>query len=243
MKIGEGSKTWIVLKDLPLIGDIRINEVVVKGWIIIAVVALLCIFLTRGLRTKNPKKKQIIAEKLIITLDNLVSGTMGEQAISYAPYIGAVFVYSAFGSACELLGTYPVTGDLNTTVGMALATVFLVFFNHIRSKGVLGWLKTFIKPYVFMLPINLASEIAMPVSLAFRHFGNIVGGTIIMGLFSNMLKSLSLMIPFNTLHIPFLEIGLPAALALYFDVFSVAIQAFIFCMLTMVFVSQAMEKE
>ena len=89
-----------------------------------------------------------------------------------------------------------------------------------------------------MLPLNILSEIATPVSMSFRHFGNIAGGMVITTLLMGALSALS-----TALHlpIPLLQIGIPGVLSLYFDLFSGCIQAFIFSMLTMAYVGSARE--
>ena len=115
----------------------------------------------------------------------------------------------------------------------------MIHFNGIRRKGVLGYLKGFTEPFFLLTPINLIGEIATPISLSFRLFGNIVGGSIIMALVYSALAAFSSAL--LGLDIPILQVGVPAVLHVYFDVFSGLLQTFIFAMLTMVFVSGAMD--
>ena len=225
-------------------GSFHITETVVNAWIIMAAVTLLCIWLSHGLKVRNPSKKQIVAEKLILMLNNLVQSTMGEKYIGMAPYIGTLFIFSVLGSLSSLLGMRPMTGDLATTFGWALVTMILVQANNIRSNGVGGWLKSFTQPVAVMLPMNIIGELANPISMAFRHFGNIASGIVISKLIYNALAGLSGMIlssvPFAFIqNIPILQIGIPAIMSIYFDLFAGCMQAFIFCMLTMSFVAGA----
>jgi F-type H+-transporting ATPase subunit a len=133
-----------------------------------------------------------------------------------------------------------MTGDLNTTLGWALVTTVMVWVVSIRKNGFLGWLKSFIEPVPFILPLNLVSEISNPISMAFRHFGNIASGIVISGLIYQALAGLSSMI-LGPGAIPIFQVGIPAFLSLYFDIWTGFLQAYIISMLTMVFVSLANE--
>lgn len=228
--------------EIPLLGNFRITETMRNGWIVIALITVLCFVLTRNLSAKNPSKKQIVAEKIYSMLMNLVEGTMGKKYLKFAPYIGALFAYSMFGSLLSLTGLRPVTGDLSTTVAMAVLTTIMVQTNNIRTNGVLGWIKSFTQPVAFITPLNLISEVANPVSMAFRHFGNIAAGIVITNIVYAALAALSNLllgwIPSEFIaNIPIFQVGLPAILSIYFDLFTGFLQAYIICMLTMVYVS------
>ena len=135
-----------------------------------------------------------------------------------------VCFYLFFSNLWGLLGMRPPTSDLSTTFAMALMTFLMVQYYGIKTGGIKNYLKGFLDPLPFLLPLNVIGELANPVSLSFRLFGNIVGGVIIMGLIYAALPGL-------------LQIGIPAVLHVYFDVFSGVLQAFIFVMLSMIFVS------
>lgn len=152
--------------------------------------------------------------------------------------MGTLMIFLVCANLWGLVGFRAPTADLNTTFALSILTFFMIHGNSIRRKGVGGWLKgTFFEPVAVMAPLNLISEVATPVSLAFRLFGNIVGGMIIMALVYNALGT----ILGGVLPIPIFELGIPAVLHAYFDVFAGVLQAFIFTMLTMVFVSMAMD--
>ena len=148
-------------------------------------------------------------------------------------------IFSALGSLISLTGLRPVTADLNTTLSWALVTFMMVQLGGIKTKGFGGWLKGFLDPIPVMLPMNIMSEIANPISLSFRHFGNIAAGSVITSLIYSGLAALTNIIFQGWLPIPIFQLGLPAVLSVYFDLFSGVLQAFIFCMLTMVFVGMA----
>ena len=226
---------------IPLLGDsIEITETIVNSWIVMAVITLLCFLLTRKLSVRNPGKAQIVVEKLVTMLYNMVETTMGKRNIHFAPYIGTLFTFSIIGSLSSLTGMRALTGDLNTTLGWALVTTVMVWVSSIRKNGFFGWLKGFVEPVPFILPLNLVSEIANPISMAFRHFGNISSGIVISGLVYGALAGLSSKV-FGPDSIPIFQVGIPAILSLYFDVWTGFLQAYIICMLTMVFVSNSNE--
>lgn len=230
------------------IGPIAITETVVNMWIVMAIVVALCIWLTHDLKIKPTSKRQIVAEKLVDMVYNLVETTMGKRCIGYAPYIGTLFTMSICGNLLGLFGMRPYTADLSVTVAWALVTFFMVQGTAIRYNGVGGWLKGFFEPVPFLFPINVVGEIATPISISFRHFGNIAAGVVISALLYAALAVLSSVvlgvIPNAFINsIPIFQLGLPAMLSIYFDLFTSFLQAYIICMLTMVYVTNAMPSQ
>ena len=223
---------------IPLFGGIPVTETVTNSWLIILAVFIICKLLTRNLG-KVPKGGQVIAERYVNMVNGLVDSTMGKGKRRYAPYIGTVFIFSAFGSLISLTGLRPVTADLNTTLSWALVTFMMTQLGGIQAKGIVNWLKGFLDPIPFMLPMNIVSELVNPISLSFRHFGNISAGVVITTLVYTGLAGLTNIIFQGWLPIPIFQLGIPAVLSVYFDLFSGILQAFIFCMLTMVFVGMA----
>ena len=210
--------------------------------IILIIVSLLT---TRSL-TKRPGKLQVVAEKLVTMLYNLVEDTMGKHNLKFAPYIGTLFLSSIFGT---LIGTTQLfrstTADLSVTAAWALVTTGMVWYNNIKNFGFKTWLKGFTEPIVVMTPMNVVSEIANPVSMAFRHFGNVAGGSVLTALIYGALGAASELVfawipaAVRALEIPFLAAGIPAFLSIYFDLFSGFVQALVFSLLTMVYVGGA----
>ncbi|HAG12852.1 MAG TPA: F0F1 ATP synthase subunit A, partial [Ruminococcus sp.] len=215
-------------------------ETVVLEWIVMAVILGLACFLTRGLKVSGVSKRQVIAEMAVEAITGLVKDTMGKKWLGITPYIATIFCFSIFGSLISLTGLRAVTSDFSVLATWAAITFLLITVTKIRSGGFGGYLKGFLDPIPVMLPINILSEVATPVAMALRHFGNIAGGSIIMGLVYFGLTGLSHMLK---LQVPVFTIGIPAVLSLYFDLFSDFMQAFIFIMLTMVFVSNAAPAE
>ncbi|MCR1900208.1 F0F1 ATP synthase subunit A [Irregularibacter muris] len=199
-----------------------ITETITTTWLIMLVIILLAWLGGRNLE-KIPGTFQNIMEILVDAINGLTKSTMGEDKMKFAPYMGTLALYLAFANLSGLLALRPPTADLNTTLALALMTFFATQYYGLRSKGV-GYLKGFIEPFPLLLPLNIIGEIANPISLSFRLFGNIVGGVIIMGLLYSVLP-----------------IVVPVLPHIYFDVFSGLLQTFIFLMLSMVFISGAMD--
>ena len=213
------------------------------GWLVILIVFILCKVLTSNLKKVPETKRQVIAEMMVKFVNNTVRDNMGPDMMAYAPYIGALLLYALLGSLISLVGLRSVTADFNTTFGMAAITFMMITYTKIKHHGVGGYLKGFCSPIGFMLPLNIISEIATPASMAFRLFGNIAGGMVISGLLYGALGSLSQAIGLSftagSWAFNVFQVGIPAVLSVYFDLFSGTIQAYIFSMLTMVNVAAA----
>ena len=225
--------------DLPL-GGLPITESQVNSWLVILSLFFFCLFLTHGLKTKNMSRRQIIAEWIVNTVDNLVKTNMGEFFMGFGPFIAAMLGLSACSSLLTLIGLFPPTSDINVTGGWAILTFILITYYKFKA-GPLIYIKSFGDPVPFLAPLNIISEVATPISMAFRHYGNVLSGSIISILIANLLTNVSKMIfgflPGYLGGFPYLRVGLPAILSIYFDLFSGALQAFIFAMLTMLYVS------
>lgn len=223
-------------------GNFRISTTVTTSWLIIAALALASYFLTRNLKKVPTSKVQIFLEYAVTALLNLVKSTMGEKAIekmpNMVPYVGSLFLFFTCSNLIGLLGFRSPTTDLDTTLAFSLITVFLIYYAGIKQKGI-GYFKGLAEPVAVMLPLNIIGEIARPISLTFRPFGNILGGTVIMALLYQFLGFLSGLIPGVT--IPIFQFAIPVPLHLYFDLFSGVLQSFIFVTLTMVFVGSELE--
>ncbi|WP_300280210.1 F0F1 ATP synthase subunit A [Peptacetobacter sp.] len=220
----------------------RISETVIVSWLIIAGLALASYFLTRNLKKIPESKVQVFLEYAVLKLYNLVETTMGKELVeripNIVPYIGSLFMYFLCSNLVPLLGLRSPTVDLDTTLALSTITIVLIYAVSIRFNGG-ACFKDMIEPTPILLPINLVGEIARPISLSFRPFGNILGGTLIMMLFYQLMGFLSTLIP--GVNIPFAQFLVPVPLHLYFDIFAGTIQAFIFIMLTMVFISNSVD--
>ena len=225
--------------DLPL-GGLPITEAQVNSWLVILSLFFFCLFLTHGLKTRNMSVRQMVAEWIVTNVENLVRSNMGEFFMGFGPYIAAILGLSACSSLLTLVGLFPPTSDINIVGGWAIMTFILITYYKFKA-GPWIYIKSFGEPVPFLAPLNVISEVATPISMAFRHYGNVLSGSIISLLIANLLANVSRMIFGNLPGIlgdfPILRIGLPAILSIYFDLFSGGLQAFIFAMLTMLYVS------
>lgn len=236
--------------DFPFLGRIEISETIAVSWLVMLVITFTCIWLTRGLRETNINKKQAFAEMLVDMAHNFVIGNMGEKFRYMIPFVAALFSTSLISNLISLVGFRSPTADLSTEAAWAVVVFIMITKQKIKSAGLGGYLKGFTTPIPLMTPFNVLSELATPVSMACRHFGNILSGIVINGLIYAALtvasKVLLGMIPGmvgNILsNIPVLAVGIPAILSVYFDWFTAFMQAFIFSMLTVMYIANASEE-
>ncbi len=231
--------------EIPILGGIKITQTTVSLLVVTILLITLAYFLTRNL-TKRPGRMQVVTEKLVTMLYNLVEDTMGKHNLKFAPYIGTLFLCSIFGTLIGMTQIFrSTTADLSVTLAWALVTTALVWYHNIKNFGFLTWLKGFTEPIVVMTPMNIVSEIAQPVSMAFRHFGNVAGGSVLTALIYGALAALSTAVfswlpdVIASVFPPILQVGIPALLSIYFDLFSGFVQALVFSLLTMVYVGGA----
>ena len=233
----EGARVFHTIH-LPVM-DLPISEAQVNSWLVMLSILGLCLYLTHGLTARGGLKRQLVAEWIVEKTRGLVRGNMGDYFIGFAPFVAAVLALSAFSSLLSLLGLYAPTSDLNVVAGWSILVFIMITAAKMRC-GPLIYLKSFGDPVPAIAPLNVISEFATPVSMAFRHYGNVMGGSVITVLIAAGLKALSASLlswlPGSLGSVPLLQIGLPAVLSIYFDVFSGLLQAYIFAMLTMLYV-------
>ena len=239
-----------VLFKIPVFGGIPITETIVNTWIVMALIVGLCLFLTHGMQVHARTKRQVVAEYLVGMVKNMVKNNMGERFMQYVPFISALFPLAMLSSLISMVGMFSPTGDLSTCVGWAVLVFVVITYYKIRTQHIGGYLKGFTQPVFIMTPLNMISEVATPISMAFRLFGNIASGSVVTLLLYGGLAALSSgilgLIPGAVGEvlsmIPIFQLGIPAILSIYFDLFTSVLQAFIFCMLTMMYIKLACEE-
>jgi F-type H+-transporting ATPase subunit a len=209
---------------IPFFGhDITINlEVVFMTWIVFALLIVLGLAASRK-RNILPRPIQALGELIVTLLYDLTEDALGKElAKKYAPMICALFMFLLLSN---WLGIIPhleePTKDLNTTLGLGIMGFIIAHYAGIKSKGFKAYIKEYFQPIFFMMPLNLIGELAKIVSISFRLFGNIMGGSIIILVVSYLTYSLVL----------------PPFLYAFFGLFVGTIQAFVFTMLTVVYIS------
>lgn len=272
---------------IPILGGIPITQTAVSSWVVTILLIIACIKLGKNLQ-KRPTGVQVLVEKGVSLIYDLTASAMGAHNIGWAPLMGTIFLCSVCGSLIGLTGFLrSATADLSCTLVWSLMVSVIIWYNNIKNNGVVGWLKGFTEPVVVMTPMNLVSEIAQPLSMAFRHFGNVAGGgvinsiiytafsmlsSLVLGLIASQgwLVGIILMVVGAALWItkrekllfkilaaasfvlglfgilqamgilsgvPILAFGIPAVLSCYFDIFSGFVQALVFTLLSMVYIS------
>ncbi len=209
---------------IPVFGhNITINlEVIVMTWIVFALLIVLGLFASYK-RKILPRPLQALGELIVSLLYDLTEDALGKElAKTYAPLICALFMFLLLSN---WLGIIPhleePTKDLNTTFGLGIMGFFIAHYAGIKSKGFKAYIKEYFQPIFFMMPLNVIGELAKIVSISFRLFGNIMGGSIIILVISHLIYSLVL----------------PPLLYGFFGLFVGTIQAFVFTMLTIVYIS------
>ena len=275
--------------EIPILGGIPITQTTVSFLLVTILLCWASVYLGKGLK-KRPDGKQVLVEKGVMMLHNMVVETMGAHNAHWMPFIGTIFLSSICGTLIGLTGFLrSATADISCVMVWAVMVSVIIWYNNIKNNGFLGWLKGFTEPIVVMTPMNIVSEIAQPLSMAFRHFGNVAGGGVIttiiyaalsaasagvlnliarsgwlMGtaliaaavilfvLFKRNGKKVALVFSvicgviglFGLLQglgilsgVPILSYGIPAVLSCYFDLFSGFVQAYVFSLLTMVYIA------
>ena len=195
--------------------------------IVFLIIIGFCIAANRAVKhaTEVPGAFQNVVELIVEMLDGMVGGVMGKQAVRFQNYIGTIFIFILFSNISGLLGLRPPTADYGVTFALGIITFTLIHFNKFKYQKVSGVLKGLCEPWPIWAPINIISDLAVPISLSLRLFANVLSGTAIMALIYALLSQVAII--------------WPAALHVYFDLFSGAIQTYVFCMLTMTYIADA----
>ena len=174
-----GAKILATFENVPLFGTVQITQTLTASWLVMLIISALCIWLGSGLRVTNISRKQAVAELAVTSLLKFVRGNMGTGFDHYIPLIGTIFITSVVSNLISLIGVWSPTADLMTELAWALVVFVLITYHKIKAAGILSYLKGFLDPVFILAPINVLSECFTPVSMACRHFGNIISGTVI----------------------------------------------------------------
>lgn len=198
--------------------------------IVMLALILFAVFARRAMKkaqiTDTPGTFQNICELVVEMLDKMIHGVMGKHGAKFANYIGTIFLFILISNISGLFGLRPPTADYGVTLPLGLITFGLITFNKFKYQKPKGVLKGLCEPWVFWAPINVIGDVAVPISLSLRLFANVLSGTVMMTLIYSLLPI-------------FVKIGIPSVLHVYFDLFSGAIQTYVFSMLTMTYISDA----
>ena len=221
-------------KDFSFFGhQVYITSTHIAIGIVMAIILIFAIAANIAIRRADPEKAPTgflnVVEFMVQAIDNMAEGGMGaEHGGRYANYLGSLFMVLVVSNLSGLLGLRPPTADYGTTFALAIITFVLIHYAGFKYQK-LKHITSLFDP-ILLSPINIIGEIATPISMSLRLFGNILSGTVLMGLIYGLIPKI-------------LTIAWPGVLHIYFDIFSGCIQAYVFVMLTMVFISQNFETE
>lgn len=179
--------------------------------------------------TEVPGGFQNVVELMVEKLDGVVNGVMGKNSPKFVNYISTIFIFILMSNISGIFGLRPPTADYGTTFALGLMTFIIIHFNQFKHQHVSGVIKGLCDPWPIWLPINLIGEVAVPISISLRLFANVLSGTVMMALIYGLLG--------------WVATFWPAVLHVYFDLFSGAIQTYVFCMLTMTYINNAIETD
>jgi F-type H+-transporting ATPase subunit a len=221
----EGTNFNVTPNKVSIFG-LEISETIVLTWIVMAIIILFAVivrvFILKKFRLV-PRGIQNVLEMFVNFAENFSKSSLGEHGPTYAAYVFTIAILIVTTSLTELFGFRPPATDINFTIALAAMSFVLINAFGFYHTGVLGRIKWFFKPNPVMFPINIATHMIIPVSLSFRLFGNMFAGMVVMDLLYSVV---------------YLSIGIPAALAIYFNLFHVGIQTYIFLVLTLSFMEE-----
>ncbi len=177
-----GARILATIENVPVFGSVQITQTLTASWLVMLIISGLLIWLGSGLKVSGISRKQAVAEMAYTSLVNFVRGNMGTGFDHYIPLVGTIFITSVISNLISLLGIWSPTADLMTELAWALVVFVLITYHKIKSSGIVAYMKSFLDPIAVLLPINIMSECFTPVSMACRHFGNILSGTVISAL-------------------------------------------------------------
>ena len=174
-----GARVLAEIQNVPLLGTVQITQTLVVAYVVMAIITGLVIWLGSGLTVTGISRKQAVAEMGYNAIVNFVRGNMGANFDHYIPLVCTIFISSVVSNLIGLIGFWSPTADLMTELAWALVVFVLITYHKIKSAGFGAYLKGFLDPIFVMAPINVMSECFTPISMACRHFGNILSGTVI----------------------------------------------------------------
>ena len=174
-----GAKVIAQFENVPLLGTVQLTQTLFTAWLVMAIITVACIWLGSNLSVTNISRKQAVAEMGYNFIVNFVRGNMGTNFDHYIPLVCTIFFSSIVSNLIPLMGFWAPTADLMTELAWALVVFVLITYHKIKASGIVAYMKSFLDPICVMLPINIMSECFTPVSMACRHFGNILSGSVI----------------------------------------------------------------
>lgn len=234
-----GSQEWALDSLLGIESSfLRLNSTtIIHTWILLGILVFLLLIMRWSLHKEN-SLAQHVTLKIIDFFMQLVQQAIGTWHALHTSFIVTIFVFILL---CNTLSLIPYleepTTDLNTTLALGFLSFIYVQITQIKQHGMWPYIKDYFSPFFIMFPLNLVGKLASIVSISFRLYGNIFGGSIITSIYTNALSASWL---FQVIGI---VTGINIAIALFFSLFEGFLQAFVFTMLTLTYLSIALQNE
>ena len=209
------------------------GQILITSWLVLAIIIIIGLLSSQNLKMQ-PSGLQNLAEYITEFVRNLAKTQIGEEDyLKWVPFLGTLFLFIFVSNWSGALLPWRLielpsgelgapTGDINTTVALALLTSISYFYAGLKKKG-FSYFKRYIKPVVFLLPINILEDFTKPLSLSFRLFGNLLADELVVGV---VITLVPLVVP-----IPLMLLGL----------FTSAIQALVFSTLAGAYIGESLE--
>ncbi|MEJ6951277.1 F0F1 ATP synthase subunit A [Natronospora cellulosivora (SeqCode)] len=204
--------------------NLPVTNTLFVSWVVVLMLVFFSNMVTKDLKL-IPGRVQNAVELLISSIEDQIEPMIPGEGRNLLPFIATIFIYVGVSNLIGLIPLVPnPTGDVNITVALALIVFVVSHYHGVETSGAWGYIKGFAEPIPFLFPLNIVSELAKPISHSFRLFGNIVGGTVIITL-------LYMAAPWF----------IPIPVHLFFDLFIGLVQALIFGMIAISYISIARE--
>lgn len=222
-----------------IIGDLKISihQTIIIWICLLFVVAIILAKVGNIFKNADPKqppsKTIVVFELLFDTCKGVIGENLNNTVWRYLPFMGTMLIVMVISNLLGLVGLQPPTSNFSVNLTLALMVFFLIHGTNIKEVGIKGKLKAWAEPMAFLFPLNVIGDLALPVSLSFRLFGNILGGSIISALLYSLIKTFMPFTGLMYIATPFLH--------MYFDIFAGVMQSYIFFTLASFFLGDAID--
>ena len=240
-----------------------LSQTVLNPWAVMLIIIFIVRAGTKNISVEKPSKMQIVMEEYYHFIENTFLTTFGKHKKTYIPFFAALFASIMFSNLSTFLFPFIMmsvkengirtvkpffrtpTADPNTTIGLSLVVIVVFLAVSIKQKGLKGYIKSLFEPMWFMFPLNIVDIFSKVLNTSMRLFGNMLAGLVIVGLLYSLVgRGLLQSMTTNMLKGSFsFSVGWPMLIQLYLDLFIGIVQAFVFTILSSVYISEALGEE
>ena len=223
-----------------------LSQTVLNTWAVMLIIIFIVRAGTKNISVEKPSKMQIVMEEYYHFIENTFLTTFGKHKKTYIPFFAALFASIMFSNLSTFLFPFiMMSADPNTTIGLSLVVIVVFLAVSIKQKGLKGYIKSLFEPMWFMFPLNIVDIFSKVLNTSMRLFGNMLAGLVIVGLLYSLVgRGLLQSMTNNMLKGSFsFSVGWPILIQLYLDLFIGIVQAFVFTILSSVYISEALGEE